>query len=40
MTDDHSTGLGVGDAAVLIPEGKLSPVELVDACPARIGALD
>ena len=40
MTDDNSTGLGVGEAAARIREGKLSPVELVDACLARIGALD
>jgi aspartyl-tRNA(Asn)/glutamyl-tRNA(Gln) amidotransferase subunit A len=33
-------GLGAGEAAARIREGKVSPVELVDACLARIEALD
>jgi Asp-tRNA(Asn)/Glu-tRNA(Gln) amidotransferase A subunit family amidase len=34
------TGLGVGEAAAQIRDGKISPVDLVDACLERIGALD
>ena len=34
------TGLGAGEAAVRIREGNISPVDLVDACLERIGALD
>jgi aspartyl-tRNA(Asn)/glutamyl-tRNA(Gln) amidotransferase subunit A len=34
------TGLGARDAAARIRDGKLSPVDLVDACLARIETLD
>jgi aspartyl-tRNA(Asn)/glutamyl-tRNA(Gln) amidotransferase subunit A len=41
-TTDAETlcGLGAGEAAAQIREGKISPVDLVDACLARIRALD
>jgi aspartyl-tRNA(Asn)/glutamyl-tRNA(Gln) amidotransferase subunit A len=39
-TDDRLTGLGVCEAAAQIREGKISPVELVEACLERIRALD
>src|SRR5207245_6204889 len=40
MRSAEPTSLGVGEAAEVVRKGVLSPVELVDACLARIGALD
>src|SRR5437660_3913761 len=40
MRSAERTSLGVGEAAEVVRKGVLSPVELVDACLARIGALD
>src|SRR3989442_4193544 len=40
MRSAEPTSLGVGEAAEAIRKGVLSPVELVEACLARIGALD
>jgi aspartyl-tRNA(Asn)/glutamyl-tRNA(Gln) amidotransferase subunit A len=40
MTGPTLTDFGVREAAALIREGKLAPLELVDACLARIAALD
>jgi aspartyl-tRNA(Asn)/glutamyl-tRNA(Gln) amidotransferase subunit A len=37
---EQLTGLGAGEAASQIREGKLSPVDLVDACLERIRTLD
>jgi aspartyl-tRNA(Asn)/glutamyl-tRNA(Gln) amidotransferase subunit A len=37
---DRLTSLGAREAAAQIREGKVSPVDLVDACLERIGALD
>jgi aspartyl-tRNA(Asn)/glutamyl-tRNA(Gln) amidotransferase subunit A len=38
--EDNLTDFGAREAAARIREGTISPVELVDACLARIGALD
>ena len=40
MRSAEPTSLGAGEAAEAIRKGVLSPVELVDTCLARIGALD
>jgi len=40
MRSAEPTSLGVREAAEAIRKGVLSPVELVEACLARIGALD
>src|SRR5206468_3613094 len=40
MRSAEPTSLGVGEAAEVVRKGVLSPVELVEACLARIGALD